>query len=301
MDLSGHEVGGSDAFDAALEQARRPDGALDLGALEAAAISLVDAYSGRLLAADPWEDVTLEHLGSCADEGLLDIGALVDEFLEATFGEESLALEDLRDHVGVVVVESLRRPHGIADTTQLHFVGYGAAELLPGRIDVKASSAFLGRLRGSVIRNIPVCPDDIVTWHLVGLTDVAADLLRGMGFDRRCEVRALAEVMLEHSEMLPVERFEEHDGGISAYLNDFYFSHYQEPMRRFLACLSLPALAEVVDLLARAQAFRSMAVGQQVLAGGTIELLTISKADGVIWQRRVDKAASQIAASAWPL
>ncbi len=191
-------------------------------------------------------------------------------------------------NLAALYADALSKAFYMRDDCCLLFAGYGPDEYMPSLASLKV----VGVVGTQVIHSI-VEDDPLKTGRLTRITTTAQDsaedeLLHGISGDDYSSAIELAvtgvKAMFGASKAKADEFGEKFSKSLGSYFND----NYTRPFLRAVGCMDAPGLARVVDLLSRAQELRSACSNTQSTVGGVIEVLTITKAEGIRWHRRLE-------------
>jgi hypothetical protein len=253
----------------------------------AEALSIIDDYCERNHPRDPYPDLVDGGLEALVESSGFDPTPLVDEFLDNLREELNVDGGNLRSRLGEFVLGSLVRFVGSSDLLRLNFAGYGSDEMFPAHAELKVRSIYGGRLRSETCVHTVSKPWHSTQWFPIAQQDAMADMLRGMSSERRAAVISIAAGLVDDMEKLDDEDKQRFRDGLHEGLDGYFGSHFERYANSTIRSLSLPALAYYADLLVEIQSMRSEIDRGPVSVGGPIECLTISRARGVEWSRRL--------------
>lgn len=178
------------------------------------------------------------------------------------------------------------------DVSDLLFCGYGPEEYMPSTARLKLYGVVGTQVLHSIEKD-----DPMETGRLNRVITTAQDsaegaLLYGIGSDDysatinvACsKVKELFNASEKHTDEFG-EKFNEQ-------LGQFFFETYKQPFMRAIGGMDASGLARVADLLCRVQELRSALSSTQATVGGTIEVVTITKNEGVRWLRKLEPTLS---------
>jgi hypothetical protein len=261
---SPHDREVSKAFDAVLDATEtlrdklEEDGALNGFNREAARLAL-SGLTRQTLAQHLCDELGIDHVPSKAQEArVVDLAV-------------ALATKDYDGR----------------DEARLIFSGFGANEI----VATIAVVSFYGIIGDQVLYSMelddPTKGDPITTVRTFAQSDGQSALMHGMYEDDVEGFSTTAGDIAKEMFGLTDEQGAKMSERVQEVTTYHLRSNYFEPFLRTVSGLSVEGLARVADLLCRVQELRAASAYTEASVGGVIEVVTITKRDGIVWHRRL--------------
>jgi hypothetical protein len=240
----------------------------------------------------------LPNFGNCTDEqdqALLTSSDIdLDEILKSWFEE----LDGFDAAKGILCQSAplvLSRQQHMPFDSEFGIIGFGADDYFAKSVRVRIRGRY-GNFVRCIIQEEFGTGNNFTSGSIAFFAqfEAMAGFLRGAHHSLIDEIIAQAweEIYLALDPPIDEEVANKVSEKLRAFVNEFQGREFQGPMLETIGGISLPGLAELAESLVGMQATYAVAAGKGVTTvGGFIESLTIDRAHGIRWVKRLPNAA----------
>jgi len=181
----------------------------------------------------------------------------------------------------------LTKDYDNRDEARLIFAGFGADELVATITAVSFYGIIGDQVLYSVEHDNPATGDPITCVKTFAQSDGQSALMHGMYEEDVVGFATTAGGMAKEMFNLSDDQADQLAQRVGEVTTRHLRSNYFDPFLRTVGGLGVEGLARVVDLLCRAQELRAASAYTEASVGGVIEVVTITKREGIVWQRRL--------------
>ena len=214
----------------------------------------------------------------------------LEKWIESFFGEHELN-EESRELLKRSASLAVAKSQPLSGDLLLAFVGYGAEEPFGGTIRLTCRGIYGGRLQATSEARFGVAPSESASGisHFAQGEAIGA-FLRGadwrvMDYFRDLIAQRLAKISMDYSiELASYEIANE----IYSEVEDYEHDNFIGPLLSTVEGMSQRVLAEFAESLVGLQATATYSQKGPATVGGTIEVATIDRKNGVIWKSKLN-------------
>ena len=247
-------------------------------------------------ATDPFPDIDVDKAKALIEHAKVDLVANFKRSLDQddafeVHKESAAAVEEF-------AIAALRCiPTWERGGVDLHFVGYGAGEVL-GQIAKLAVLGFWGgQLRASTRELGSTVPGEYPFFYPIAQTTAIDAFWTGSSGDFDHAVERAARGAFGAINGLKVEDVEKAITAMNDEISSFSRDRYRIPMFQTIDGLGISNLGKFADFLLHLQAFRSATDEGEATVGGFVESLVITPEHGVQWRHRISDGIHEISNS----
>ena len=264
-------------------------GEVDDTASEAQMVEILKIYAAENFVCSEFEDLPMAKAKILVQTLKKKVVKL---FAEAT-GESNRTYSpgfknELIDFFSNLICRFVPATEGMAT---LNFIGFGSDVLFPGRIRIDIRGFYAGKIRFRV-REIRNGGSDSGPAFQSNAQSSAIDAFtNGMDDNFRWALTRAADQLL--SKITTVTDDERHkfrkelDGAV----NEIVGQHFVNPFLAALSGMSMTQMVQLADQLIQLQCLRSQLAECDVTVGGPVEVVSITRHEGVVWHRAVPATA----------
>ena len=222
-----------------------------------------------------------------------DLDSIIEEiFLEYPIDEE------LRKAIKETCFLALsRRDTSVCLTSQLAFVGYGSNEPYAGNIRCDYRGIYGGHMQCTEEDYKALSPDVSSRIATFGQDEAIWGFVRGVRWSVLEFIDKRIKEWLSEESGLPSEQIskltENLEEIVSRDSNRWIFNNFTSPLLSSIEGMSAIGLGELAESLVGIQSTSTYAEEGTATVGGTIEVATIDRRNGVVWRKRIDNSNNQ--------
>jgi hypothetical protein len=179
---------------------------------------------------------------------------------------------------------------GVYDRTSLNFIGFGRNEPIAGVVSVGIGGYFNNLLRFQASERTPEAHSTEANWQFAAQQSAMQSFLEGVNYNELHWILNLVSQLLHDELHLDNEKVNGHIDQLMDQILGRLDGRYIQPALRIVEAAALPGLIRFADALVHAQSLRSVTDQDEATVGGIIEVVSISRTEGVHWHRKLGGA-----------
>ena len=173
------------------------------------------------------------------------------------------------------------------EKTNLNFIGFGTKEPFASCIEISVRGFFNGALRTSPQEVESESMRTMGWWTFSAQKSAMQSILEGWNPDVGATLEIVDGVLRSDFGFSDEQIEKLFKDTAMGKISQHFYERYISPSKNLIQDLALPGLVKFADSLVHIQSLRSVLEGDEATVGGLVEVVSIDRANGVIWHRRL--------------